>query len=220
MKESDIRLAVSHALQWQGFRPLHWNDGRSIPVRCPFCQKWHSAVVTPEIKGRPDLLGIHPAPPRENLFIEVKDVPADKKSFALAEISIEQVQYLDGFWAEGGAAFLVIGKIVPLGKKTRIDSILCVPWLLWNQRTDQYEKSIAWDWDLYVKLPVLQKKSMLQLFPEEQWWLRKEDKHWRFHPDHPIRKMGEDVTLPYYLREKGEPINDTSRAVEIESDTP
>lgn len=218
MNEADVRLIVSHALQWQGMWSFHWNDGRVIPAMCPYCKKWHSITVTPEIKGRPDLLGIHPSPPRENLFIEVKDVPANAKSFALAEISVEQSQYLDAFWANGGAAFLAIGKIVPMGSKTRILAILCVPWYLWNQRTEIYEKSIAWDWALYQRKPVVQKQSMIELFPEQKYWLGKENGHWRFHPDHPIRKMGADVELPFYLRERKEPINDDSRAVK--SDTP
>lgn len=195
MNEASIRVAIQHALQWHGYWPFHWQDGRMH-----FCKQGHPVLATPEIKGRPDIEARHPKYP--TAFIEVKAIAQDTKSFAFSQIEPEQREYMNSWTAEGGQAYLAIGKIVPHGTKSKIGAIWVFPWLAWLDVESRYEKSIAYSWGLYEKRPKdwMHRGSIVQLNPAFEM-MKTKDEDWQFFPGHWLATP-KKVAIPFYRKEK------------------
>src|SRR5688572_7396499 len=206
MNESDVRLAVTHALQWHGYWPFHHQDGR-----LHFCKHGHPVLATPEIKGRPDIEARHPKHP--TVFIEVKAITKDAKSFAFSQIEPEQREYLSNWTNEGGSAYLAIGKIVPHGTKSKIGSIWVFPWPYWLEVESQYQKSIAFSWGLYEKRPLdwQTRGSIRELRPIFEMMKTKEE-DWQFFPSHWLAKP-KKVAIPFYRKEKIR--DDISKSIQV-----
>lgn len=194
MNESDIRLAVSHALQWHGWWTPPIQDGRMY-----FCKEGHPVLVKADRKGYPDIRAEHPVYPLAH--IEVKAIGKDAKSFAFAQIEPEQRNYLTKWSDKGGAAYLAIGKIVPSGSKSKIGGIWVFPWHHWLNVESRYQKSIAYSWGLYEKRPLDWEKrgSIIEL--QDFCELEKTEEGWQFHPAHWLA-FPPKVEIPYYKQEK------------------
>lgn len=188
MNEADVRLQISHALQWHGHWPRHSQDGRMI----------NGVLFTPEIKGLPDIETRHPKFPNE--LIEVKVVKRDDKAFSFNQIEKEQREYLDNWLEAGGKCYLAIGKIVPMGSKSKIHSIAVFTWLLWKviEQNSLY-KSIPYSWELYDKKPAeWEKIADIVSFPSE-YFLWKAGSDWRFDRRHPLA-IPPLVQVPFFKR--------------------
>jgi hypothetical protein len=189
MKESDIRLALHHALQWRGYWPYHHQDARY----CPRCH----AIITPEVVGRPDTEARHPAFP--TALIEVKAVKSTEKSFAFDAITPEQREYLSSWANEGGESYICLGKIVPMGSKEKIHQILVIPWLEWLEIEDAHDKSIPWDYGLYEKQPSLPRQNDLMSLIYPAWELVRNANDWHLQRGHPL-SVCREVEVPFYKR--------------------
>lgn len=200
MKEADVRLKLHHALQFLQYWPKHDQDARKYPVTCQRCHHVNWFTVTPEIKGLPDTNGRHPRFPSP--LIEVKVVKSDEQSFAFSSISSEQRKYLTSWAAEGGGAYICIGKIVPADTKEKIREILVIPWDSWIVCVEEtHEKSIPWDYELYETLPSLPRPSDLKSIVFDQWYLTQNGSDWHFKPEHPLYVQPE-IDVPFYKRVK------------------
>lgn len=217
MKEKDIRLEVSHALQWYGYWPYHHQDGRNHVFFCSYCRRKNFQLITPEIKGRPDLEARHPLHP--TIFIEVKSIRKEENSFRMDKIRIEQVDYLDRWCKLGGQAYFAIGKIVPMGTKTKIHSIMVIPWDVFRERTIAIDITtpIPYDWELYKNKPSIRMTSLVEVFPEDKYHMWKTQTGWQLSSGHPIGGISELVETPYFLQ-KGEAQEDEVREQVQESE--
>jgi hypothetical protein len=167
-------------------------------------------MIYPEVEGRPDLIGVRPDYPRENMMLEVKAVGTLDKAFTMSSISPKQIEYLDRWSEKGGMAFLVIGNLELIGTKKQIESILVVGWSQFRELLE--EKSIPWDWAYYKKMPKEKPLSMKELFPNPALWLQRMAKNdWKFHPEHPIAFLCPEVEVPYHKQPKGGSINEGIR---------
>lgn len=195
MNEADIRLAVSHALQWHGWWPQHVQDGR-----LHFCAQGHPVLVTAERKGYPDIRAEHPR--FEMAHIEVKAIAKNKKSFAKSQIEPEQRNYLNKWTSQGGAGYLAIGKIEPMGSRSTIGGIWVFPWSYWCELETTFEKSIAYDWDLYEKRPEKWERTDSIVWQASSYQLFKsKTDDWQFMKSHPLAAP-KKVEVPYFKQEK------------------
>ncbi len=195
MKEVDIRLALHHALQWRGWSPKHWQDGRYIV--CSKCG--HKGVMKPDKKGRADTKAEHYSLPVLDTWIEVKD--CKDTAFAFSEISEEQRTFLD----EHHGSYICIGRIVPKGEtKTTIHSIYVIPWGIWKALEAEVDlltggKSIPYDYTLYTNKVEVKCTDMVSRFP--MWKLERRDDGWHFKDTHPLA-VQDEIETPHYMREK------------------
>lgn len=188
MKEASIRLQLHHALMWLGYWPLHHRDG----FRCPKC----GTIQVPPIVGRPDTEARHPRFP--TALIEVKAVK--ELAFAFSEITIEQREYLSSWSKEHGESYLCLGKIVPMGTKTKIDSIVVIPWQMWLVEEANHEKSVPYD-RLYYKNELRSEESTIVGTFDPRFFLEKRDGDPHFKADHPLA-VCQEVEVPFYKRSK------------------
>lgn len=164
MQESDVMTATRHALMSRGYWPYHPTDG----IQCPKC---HTRIVPPS-KGRPDLSVLHPA--GSSAVCEVKDVNHAKGANALyfKEISAEQREWLDAWDAasgsEGPGAFLSVGLIMPLGRKTTLTDVWVIPWGIWKRIECEWESygqsGVGINPDLYKRKPDVPRELYLDQY--------------------------------------------------------
>lgn len=186
MNETSIRTAIQHALQYRGYWPFHHQDARP----CPKCH----TIITPPIKGRPDIESRHPKFP--TVLIEVKD--CKELAFPFAEIEPEQRAYLTAWMEAGGASYLALGKIVPMGSKTTIHSIYVVLWDDWLE-FERYSggKSAVYDFALYQNKVRIDEKSIVDNF-SSRYRLFGASNNWHFQDEHSLAVQPE-VQTPFFL---------------------
>ena len=188
MNEASIRLQLHHALQWLGYWPYHHQDAR-------YCPRCHN-IITPEVIGRPDTEARHPTHP--TVLIEVKAVKG--LAFPFSEITPEQRKYLSSWENEEGKSYLCLGKIVPIGSKTRIDSIVVIPWRMWLDVEKIFDKSVPYDRLYYTNKLRSNESTIVELF-DLKYFIEKIDGQPHFRQEHPLFVQPE-VSVPFYKRVK------------------
>ena len=199
MKEVDIRNELHHALQWRGWTPKHWQDGRYI-----VCEKCgHRGVLKPNVAGRPDTKGEHYSIAVPDAWIEVKAVRGT--AFPFSDIRPEQRAYLSDRVERGEQAFLCLGKIMPMGDtRETIASIYVIPWLLWLKAENDAKSligavSIPYNYILYTNKVEVRQPDIVTRF--HRYGLERRNRGWHFEEDHPLAVQPE-VDIPFFMRNK------------------